>query len=134
MTPQLVLLESPPEVNYLEEMFERHQYPRNHSDKVLKTILFLMRSNKNVEAEVPGWIERFRYSEPVVGELLYRPMQTLCENFHRHFTVWGMYLPDGQMPYAYSKQEGECSLFLFDEAYASLRSKWQKEIPTSTLF
>lgn len=134
MIPQLVLLETPPEVDYLEEMFVRHEFPSTHAEKVVKTILFLMRSKRNVNAELPGWIERFRYSEPKVGELLYRPIEAMGQHFLHLFDTWEMYLPDGQLPYVYSKRERECTLFQYDEAYHSLRSKWQIKIPTSTLF
>lgn len=125
MVPQFVLLETPPEFYYLEEMFDRHRYPRGYAEKMMKTILFLMRTQKNVHAEVPGWIERFRYSESEVGELLYRPLESLGQSFYQHFTKWGMYLPDGQMPYAYSRQDRDCTLFTYDPAYHALRPRWQ---------
>lgn len=127
MMPQFVLLETPPEFYYLEEMFQRFQYPAKHAEKMMKTILFLMRSHQNLHAELPGWIQRFRYSEPEVGELLYRPMEALGQSFHRHFTTWGMYLPDGQMPYVYSKQDRECTLFQYDMAYQCLKNRWRIE-------
>ena len=127
MIPQFVLLETPPEFYYLEEMFERYRYPSKQAEKVLKDVLFLMRSKQNLNTELPRWIERFRHKESQVGELLYRPIEALGEGFHRQFTMWGMYLPDGQLPYAYSKQHRECTLFQYDMAYHCLKNRWQIE-------
>lgn len=121
MIPQLVLLETPPEVSYLEEMFERHDYRPAHFEKVLSTIVFLLRSRRNASEEVPLWIERFRYSDLVVGELLYRPMQAMSEHFFQQISDWGLYLADGQMPYDYASREPETVLLEYDQAYQSLR-------------
>lgn len=102
MIPQLVLLEEPPEVEYLGEMFQRYSFPPSQLDKVLTKIVTLLQTKGVGVGAVSEWVDEFRWKEQEVGELLYRPLQVLGDSFYGQFLQWGMYLPDGYMPYEYA--------------------------------
>ena len=104
MIPQFVVLEAPPEVAYLEEMFDGHRMIEL-TDKVLRDVVRLLQDGRNGPRAIPEYVERFRNQHFPMGELVYRPIQVLGENLYKQFLEWRMYLPDGCLPFNYHDRD-----------------------------
>jgi hypothetical protein len=106
MIPQFVVLEAPPEVAYLEEMFDGYQLPRSFLDQVLRDTVKLLQDARSAPETLKAYVERFRREHywPMT-EITYRPIQVLGENLQKQFFDWKMYLPDGTLPFNYHDRD-----------------------------
>lgn len=100
MIPQIVILEAPPELAYMDEILGRYGRARE-LERMLERIVDTLRYRDTAPDSLAEYVDHFRTLDYELGDMLYRPIQVMGDDFFEQLIKSGIYLPTGDLPYGY---------------------------------